>query len=488
MGYTLKNGIPPYQLPEGKPIMSETTILPPPPGPGARPNIDELRILQQGPHEFILAVARQYGGIVRYPVGPLPVYLVTEPDYVRHVLVDNNKGYSKATFQYKLLSSITGQGLLTSDGDFWLKQRRLAQPAFHRQHVAGFTQIMADAIQTMLARWDGFARRGEPIDVAAEMMYVSLQIVAKAMFNAELSSQTDNLAQATLTVLDHIMARARTFGLTPTFLPTAANRRYWRSMKVLDDAVNQTIAERRAAGPSEDLLSTLMQAQDAETGHRMTDQNLRDEVMTMLIAGHETVASALAWTWYLLGDAPDKEATLHAELADTLAGRTPTDADLRGLRYTDMVFSEALRLYPPAWIITRKALEDDAIGGYRIPANSLVVTSPYATQRLATLWPAPDAFEPERFTPAEVAARPRFAYYPFGGGPRLCIGNNFAQVEAAMVIAMVAQRFTLRLAPGQKVEVEPGVTLRPKHGLMMTLHPRDAVATHSAPEPVLVGA
>ena len=219
-------------------------------------------------------------------------------------------------------------------------------------------------------------------------------------------------------------------------------------MKMLDNAVNQTIAERRSAGPSGDLLSTLMQAQDAETGHRMTDQNLRDEVMTMLIAGHETVASALAWTWYLLAGAPDKEATLHAELAGILDGRTPTSANLRDLCYTDMIFSEALRLYPPAWIITRKALEDDAIGGYRIPANSLVVTSPYATHRLESLWPQPDLFEPERFMVAATAARPRFAYYPFGGGPRLCIGNNFAQVEATMVIAMVAQRFTLRLRAG----------------------------------------
>jgi cytochrome P450 len=214
----------------------------------------------------------------------------------------------------------------------------------------------------------------------------------------------------------------------------------------------------------------------------MTDQNLRDEVMTMLIAGHETVASALAWTWYLLSNAPDKEAALHDELAQILDGRPPTSANLRDLCYTDMIFSEALRLYPPAWIITRKALEDDAIGGYRIPANSLVVTSPYATHRLESLWPEPDVFRPERFMVAETAARPRFAYYPYGAGPRLCIGNNFAQVEATMVIAMVAQRFTLRLVPGQNVEVEPGVTLRPKHGLMMTLHPRSSATAGGSSE------
>jgi cytochrome P450 len=454
--------------------MPETlTQLPPPPGPGYRPNKEELRTLQQGPHEFILTVARTYGGIVRYPVGPLPVYLVTEPEYVRHVLQDNNKAYNKQTFQYKLLSSITGQGLLTSDGDFWLKQRRLAQPAFRRQHVSGFTTIMADAVESMLARWESYARRGEPLDIAAEMMHVALQIVAKAMFGADVGDQADGVAQATLTVLDHIIARARTFGLTPTFLPTAANRQFWQAMKLLNNTVNRTITDRRNAGPAQDLLSNLMQAQDAETGHRMSDENLRDEVMTMLIAGHETVASAMAWTWYLLGEHPEKEAELHAELAQELGGRTPTDADLPNLCYTDMVFSEALRLYPPAWIITRKALEDDAIGGYHIPANSLVVTSPYVTHRLEAYWPQPERFEPERFVPAASAARPRFAYYPFGGGPRLCIGNNFAQVEAAMVISMVAQRYTLRLVPGHPVEVEPGVTLRPKHGLMMTVQRRE---------------
>jgi cytochrome P450 len=344
---------------------------------------------------------------------------------------------------------------------------------------------MTDAIGAMLARWEGYAQRGEPLDVAAEMMHVALQIVAKVMFGAEVGDEADDLAQATLVVLDHIVGRARTFGLTPTFLPTAANRRYAAAMRTLDEAVQGAIDHRRNAGPAEDLLSMLMAAQDAETGHRMTDQNLRDEVMTMLIAGHETVASALAWTWYLLGENPEAEAQLHAELATVLGGRIPTAADLPKLPYTDMVFNEALRLYPPAWIITRKALADDEIGGYRIPKNSLVVTSPYVTHRLADYWPEPEAYRPERFTPEQAAARPRFAYYPFGGGPRLCIGNHFAQVEAALMIAMAAQRYTLRLVPGHPIEVEPGVTLRAKHGLMMTLHPR---AEAAAPEEILVPA
>jgi len=467
--------------------MAENQAYPLPPGPGYRPNRDELRTLQQGPHEFILQIARLYGGIVRYPVGPLAVYLVTDPDGVRQVLQDNNKNYSKATFQYKLLSSITGQGLLTSDGELWLKQRRLAQPAFHRQRVAAFDTIMTGAIARMLDRWEGFAQRGEPIDVAAEMMHVALQIVARAMFGAEVGDEADELAQATLVVLDFIVARARSFGMMPTFLPTAGNRRYAQAMKILDGAVQGAMDQRRSLGPADDLLSMLMAAQDAETGHRMTDENLRDEVMTMLIAGHETVASALAWAWYLLSEHPETESRLHVEVDTVLGGRIPDASDLPKLSYTDMVFSESLRLYPPAWIITRKALTEDFIEGYRIPANALVVTSPYVTHRMESYWPEPGAFRPERFTAEQSALRPRFAYYPYGGGPRLCIGNNFAQVEAAFVLSMVAQRFTLRMVPEHPVEVEPGVTLRAKHGLMMTLH-RRAAARPLEQDTIAIGA
>jgi cytochrome P450 len=288
--------------------------------------------------------------------------------------------------------------------------------------------------------------------------------------------EADALARATLAVLDQIVFRARTLGALPAWLPTPGNLRARRGLRILERAVWDTIHSRRAEAtrpaPAADLLAMLMAARDEQTGQGMSDRQLRDEVMTMLIAGHETVASALAWTWYLLSTAPAAEARLHAEVDRVLAGRPPAAQDLANLPYTAMVFDEALRLYPPAWIITRRALADDEIVGYRIPAGALVVVSPYVTQRDARFWPDPDAFEPERFLPERAAARPRFAYYPFGGGPRLCIGNHFAAVEAGLVIATVAQRFRLRLAPGHQVAVEPSVTLRPRHGLWMTLHPR----------------
>ena len=452
-----------------------------PPGPGSRPPLDDLRTLRDGPHAFLLQIARQYGDIVRYPVGPLAAYLVVHPDGVKHVLQDNAKNYSKDTFQYNLLSSITGRGLLTSDGDFWLRQRRLAQPAFHRQRIAGFAGLMTAYAEAMLARWEDFAARGEPIDVAAEMMHLALQIVGKALFSIEIGSAADELAQATLVVLDHIVGRARTFGMVPQWLPTPGNLRYRKALAVLEDAVNATIAQRRRdPGNTADLLAMLMSARDAETAVRgMTDRQLRDEMMTILIAGHETVASALAWTWYLLATDPAAEAKLHAELAAVLGGRTPQVDDLPDLRYTQAVFEEALRLYPPAWIITRKALADDEILGCRVPANALVVASPYVTHRQAALWPDPEAFDPDRFSEERAAGRPRFAYYPFGGGPRLCIGDQFAMTEAKLVIATVAQRCRLIPVPGHPIAVEPGVTLRPKHGLLMRIEMRDRLTGQS---------
>lgn len=466
------------------------------PGPGDRPPLDELSTLRDGPHAFLLRIAQQYGPILRYPVGPpigpgFAFYLICDPDGVKHVLQDNHKNYSKDTFQYNLLSTITGQGLLTSDGDFWLRQRRLAQPAFHKTRVAGFGPLMGEAAQAMLARWDAHAAAGEPVDVAEEMMHVALQIVGKALFSAEVGGQADALAQATLTVLDHIVHRARTFGVVPEWLPTPGNRRHKAAMHTLEGAVYETIRARRPGphppsaaqqgdgappasargglGPEADLLAVLMAARDPDTGEGMSDRHLRDEAMTGLIAGHETVASALAWTWHLLAENPAAEARLGAELAEVLGGRPPAVDDLPRLPYTQAVFEEALRLYPPAWIITRKALGDDEICGYRVPAGALVVTSPYVTHRLPQYWDAPEVFRPERFLPEAAARRQRFAFYPFGGGPRLCIGNGFAMVEAGLIIASVAQRYRPRPVSGHPVVVEPGVTLRPKHGLLMHL-------------------
>jgi cytochrome P450 len=481
-----------------------------PPGPRGLREVpmSDLQALRASPLGAMVLAARRYGDFVRYPLGTLPVYLAIHPNYVRHVLQDNSRNYSKDTFQYNLLRTVTGDGLLTSDGSLWLAQRRMEQPAFHRQRIATFGPLMTEACGEMLAQWEPKVKAGQPLDIAAEMMEVALKIVGKALFSLDIRSEAGSLAQDVLVVLDHIVHRARMLSLIPDSLPTPGNRRFQAALARLDQFVYAIIAERRrqmrmGERPCDDFLSLLMAARDEEpasasadaggpgnsstartNGDReerpasadsvaksgMSDRQLHDEVITLIIAGHETVASALTWTWYLLSMHPAVFRELRCELDRVLAGRAPGINELPDLPYTRMVFEEALRLYPPAWIISRKTLAEDQIGPYRVPAGALVVTSPYVTHRLPEFWPNPEGFDPERFAAGADAGRPRFAYFPFGGGPRLCIGNNFALVEAQLVLATVAQRYRLDLTPGQAIEPEPSVTLRPKHGLWMTAH------------------
>jgi cytochrome P450 len=324
----------------------------------------------------------------------------------------------------------------------------------------------------MLNRWDTLAARGEPLDIDSEMMRLTLEIVGTALFGVDLSDDADALSRATLATLDHVARRAR-FPLAPPRVPTPGNRRFVAAVRTLDDAIFALIRERRhALDAHDDLLAMLMAAEDTDTGERMTDSQLRDEIITFLIAGHETVASALVWAWYLLSVHPAVERTLHAELASALSGSAPTMDDLARMPYTAMVVDETLRLYPPSWISTRRAIHADAIAGRRIPANALVVMSPYVTHRRADCWPNPEGFDPERFRPKEAMTRPRFAYFPFGGGPHLCIGNTFALVEAQLIVATIARRYRLALIPGQRIEVAPLVTLRPKYGMQMALERR----------------
>lgn len=448
-----------------------------PPGPSGRPSLEQLRTLRQGPHEFLLALTREYGHAVRYPVGPFRFHLFTEPDAVRHVLVGNHGNYTKNTFQYRLLSRITGDGLLTMDGPEWLARRRLAQPSFHRARVSEFAPTFTRYAEDLADRWDAPCRSGTPVDVAAEMMHVALQAVVKTLFGAEVGDRAGPLWRAALDVLHHIMFQARTLGLVPSWLPTSGNRRFRRALAVLDDSISGTIADRRREGAAADaartdLLQRLIDAQRDEGDARLTDRQLRDEMMTLLIAGHETVASALTWTWHLLAGTPDADSALSDEVRDVLGSRLPTAADLPRLVYTRAVFEEAMRLYPPAWVITRRARAADEISGYTVPRGALVVLSPYITQRHPDFWEHPERFEPERFLPAADDSRHRYAYFPFGGGPHLCIGNHFALVEATLMIATIARRYRLEAVRDHRVEVDPGVTLQPKGGLPMLVRRR----------------
>ncbi len=437
------------------------------PGPTGAEMLRRLRAIQRAPHEFLLHCARTYGGVVQFPIGNLPVYAVSDPTGVRHVLQDNARNYNKDTIQFNTLALVTGEGLLTSNGDYWLRQRRMMQPAFHRQRVAAFGQTMVSAAEKMLARWDALPA-GVTLDVDQEMMKLTLEIVGQTLFSVDLSAAASDLVRAVLITLNYIVYRAQNPLALPPFVPTPRNRSFSHALQMLDEAVYRLIAARRAE-PAEaqrgDLLDLLLAAR-TEDGQPMSDRQLRDEIITLIIAGHETVASALTWTWHLLATHPTPNAAFAAELARQLNGRQPTVDDLPALPYTRAVFDEALRLYPPAWLITRKACATDEVAGRVVPAGALLIISPYVVHRDQELWPEAEAFKPERFLGDAV---PRFGYLPFGGGPRLCIGNTFALVEGALILATVAQRYRLLAEPGHAVQAEPLVTLRPKGGLHLRL-------------------
>ena len=441
-----------------------------PPGPRGNILLGSLRDLHSDRLKFVLDLQRNYGDIVRYRLTMLTFYQVSHPDYVKHILQDNHRNYTKGSILGKLLSPVVGQGLFTSEGELWLRQRRLMQPVFHRKHIAAFGTIMTDATGRMLDSWEARESREEPINILAEMMRLTLNIVTRALFGADVSAQAEIVARAFTTASEHTTYRFD-FPFYPTRLPTARNRRFGAALRDLDRVVHELIAARQ--GSSEDtgdLLSMLLSARDQDTGEGMSPTQLRDEVVTLLLAGHETTANALAWTWYLLSEHPTVEARLHAELEAALGGRLPTMADLPSLDYCRMVFEEAMRLYPPVWLTQRQAIADDEIGGFHIPAGTTFSLSPWVTHRRADIWPDPERFDPERFTPERVAERPRFAYFPFSGGPRLCIGQSFAMAEAQLVMATIAQRYRLRLAAGHSVKPEAQLTLRPKGGLPMVLH------------------
>lgn len=439
--------------------------------------LSPLRIpeIMRDPLAFLLQSAQEHGSFIQYPLQIATVYNISHPEIIQHVLQTNSKNYSKDTVQYNTLAQITGKGLLTSDGRTWLTHRRLMQPAFHRSRLEEFGDIIVNATVAMLHRWETAVQSGHPLDVDAEMMQVTLEIVGKTLFHLDLRADAPEMTHAALGLLEYVVYRAQTPLALPTAVPTRRNRRFKAHMGKLEAVIYDTIAARRASGADlGDVLSMLLLARDEETGVGLTDAEIRDEMMTLLIAGHETVASALTWAWYLLSLHPDVRAKLEAELDRVLAGRLPTVADLEQLPYTRMIFDETLRLYPPAWLITRRALAADAIGDHAIPARSILILSPYVTHRHPAFWPNPLGFDPTRFAPDAVKERPRFAYIPFGGGPRLCIGDRFALLEAPLIMATIAQRTRLNLVPGRPVLMDPLVTLRPRHGLWMTAHEKSA--------------
>ena len=435
--------------------------------------LNSLRDLQKSPLQFLAGLYKHYGNMVQIRIFFWPVYIINHPEYIKHVLQDNYRNYDKNVPIFNLFRPVLGNGLVTNyGGESWLHQRRLMQPAFHRQRIADLGTAMSRLTGEMLDQWEVAAQKQQPVDVASEMMHLTLRIVSNALFHSDIDDRIRAFEQA-FSQVNAFLLEYFNRPFPPLNVPTPRNRRFWASLRTLDNVVYEILRQRHQSTEEyRDLLSLLMQARDEETGQGMSDQQLRDEIMTILIAGHETAANALAWCWYLLAQNPEAEQRLQQEVDQVLQGRLPTVEDLPHLPYTRMVFEEAMRLYPPVWIIMRKALQDDTIGEYHIPKNTYILWSTYAVHRHPDFWEEPEKFDPERFTPERSANRPRHAYIPFSHGPRLCIGNTFAMMEAQIIIAAVVQRYRLTLVPEHPVVPQPLMTLRPRDGIMVNLQPR----------------
>jgi cytochrome P450 len=417
-------------------------------------------------------MARKYGDVVRWDLGRLVVHVVTHPDRVKYVVADNARNYPRSRFT-RLVRMITGDGLVVTEGELWRRQRRLIQPAFHRTSLDSFLPLMTRATETMLDGWADYARSGAPLNVGREMVTVALRIVGEALFSLDVSAEAATIGQAVNVAMEYLNYRINHLLAPPLFVPTARNLRFRRSKTTVDKLVYDTINQRRLAGTTHhDLLGMLMGARDAETGQQMNDLEVRNEAITFLGAGHETTAMALTWTWYLLSTHPEVQRQVRGEVDQVLAGRRPELADLPQLALTRRVIEESMRMYPPVWALSKEAVADDTIGGFHIPKKSLIILVQYVTHRLPEFWPNPEAFDPDRFLPEAVAARPRFAYFPFGGGPHTCVGAEFAMQEAIVVVAMTLQRYRLDLLGGHPVLPDPIFTLRPKFGVLSTVHAR----------------
>ena len=433
-----------------------------------------LAAFREDPIKMIVDVQREYGDVARQRLGPYLVHSVTHPDGVRHVLQGNYKNYSRGKF-YENFKLFFGEGLLTTDGEYWLRHRRMAQPLFHRKVVDECTDSAAAAIGAMLNRWDSGLERGEPVELVGEMMHVSLSILGRVVFNMDFSGYSHVITPSVLVGLKTMMPQGNLNDFVPRWVPTSYNRRLSRAQSSLRDVMQKVIREHEVGGDGTiDLITLLQSAKDPETGRGLTDQELHDEVMTIFMAGHETSGNGMAWTLYAVAGHPEVRERLEAEVDEVLDGRPPTLEDLAKLTYTKMVVDESLRVYPPIWGYTRDPIADDEIDGYHIPAGSTIFLSPYVTQRHPALWDDPETFDPERFAPGRAEDYPPFSYFPFGGGSRKCIGFHLALLQMQLVTAMVAQRFRVEPVPGHPVEYGRMVALRPAHGIRATLQPRQA--------------
>ena len=417
--------------------------------------------------------ARKQGDVVVADIGSQQMWMLFKPEYIEHVLLKNAKNYSKNTRGYRAMRVAVGQGLVTSDGDLWKRQRRIANPAFHRKSIAKMADAMVDCSVEMSEEWRASAAQGESRDVGHDMMALTLRISCRTFFSVDVSGGVDRIGDASTDILGQFLFHMSFPVSKPEYLPTPGNYRYWQSLKVLRAEVQKMVADRRASGAQKhDLLSMFLGAVDEETGESMSDEQLRDELITMLIAGHETTANALAWCLHLLAENPEVLTRLQAEIDEVVGDRPPTAADLPNLPFADRVLSESLRLFPPAYVFARCTEEDDVIDGHLIPAGSFVTLPAWVLHRDPRLWDSPLQFDPDRWLPERGEGREKFAYFPFSGGARKCIGDRFAKMESLLALATLLQAVTFTSTAGRSPVTNPSITLGSKGGIWLDLSPR----------------
>lgn len=437
-----------------------------PPGPKGSLIMGVMRDFNRDTLGFVTR-CRDYGDVVRTRFLWVHAYFLFNPDDIESLLTTNAKSYRKAqSLRSPFFHRLVGNGLVTSEGEFWRRQRRLAQPAFHRQRISSYGDVMVQYAERAIATW----KSGEKRDLARDMTRLTLEIVVKTLFNSDVSNDADHIGDILSSLVKPFASQATLKWILDNRLPTPEHRRYFNAVSEIDKIVFRIIAERRASGHDVgDLLSMLLEAQD-DDGSKMSDAQLRDEVMTLFLAGHETTALVLSWSWYLLATHPDVEQKFHAELSEVLGGRAPNVSDLPKLKYTEMIAKETMRLYPPAYAVGREAIEETEIGGYLVPKGTQLFAFQWVTHRDPRYFEKPDEFIPERWENSEQI--PKYAYFPFGAGPRQCIGNYFAMMEVVLLLATIGQRFRFELDPEHKVEVLPVLSLRPRNGIKVKIEPR----------------
>lgn len=444
--------------------------LPAPPGPPGY-LLFKLPALQKTPIEYLGALHRKYGDLVRLPIMPgLTLYSAIHPDHAEHILSTHPNRYGKPDFFLKPMGLVQGQGLFTSEGDLWQKHRRLMQPAFQQKKLVYIHTVMLECVQSLIQEWEE-KPEGTVIDIAAEMTRLTLQIVSLALFSVDISQESDALGKAFRTALAYVYFRLTSPLAAPVWLPTPRNFKFRQAKQTLNRIVLDIIQSRRHDRTEHhDLLSMLLTAQDAETQTGMSDRQLQDEVITLINAGHETTATALAWTWYVLGTHPHILTRIENEINTELGTEAPSFETLPRLDYTGRVFDESLRLYPPGiGLAPRMALERDELQGFAIPKGAIININSYLTSRHRQYWDDAEQFDPDRFL-ADQSTRHKYAYLPFGAGPHVCIGKNFALMEAKTILAAIIQKFRISLVPNQPIEIDPRFTLRPRYGIKVTIH------------------